>query len=564
LATGSLLWGSYFPANRGWLAWVALVPILTLVRRELSGRAVFLNAWAGALLFFVPALQWLRVADPMMYYTWAALSLYCSLFVPAGVLLIRRLDRTTRLPLILTVPLVWTALEYLRAHALGGFPWYFLGHSQHDFLALTQVADLGGAYAVSFLVAGVNAIVFEWLYSLQTFQTMFRQRAPQSGWGMMTQTALVVLVMGGAIGYGFWRLSQQEFRPGPRLALIQGCMDQGLRNQATDEEGNTAAKSVLNHYQDLNDQAAVQRPRPDLLVWPETSSPIDWVEVEPGEPNDNSRVLARNVGHRWGTFSVLGLNAEIGTPEQGRRRYNSALLVSPDGQFGPRYDKIHRVPFGEFVPLKDVFPWMSHFAPYDYDYSIYPGKELTRFPLGKYRFGVLICYEDTDPCLARQYVTSGSNQPPADFLLNISNDGWFKGSSEHEEHLAICRFRAIESRRAVARAVNMGVSAVIDGSGRVLEPSRIQPKPALNNAPVWEVAWQTGRLREFPSWDWSRLKKVPAVILAAVPIDHRFSLYAVIGDWLPLVCWLLVGIGLTWSLWKRASARLAGSTSPER
>src|SRR5207249_9926463 len=99
------------------------------------------------------------------------------------------------------------------------------------------------------------------------------------------------------------------------------------------------------------------------------------------------------------------------------------------------------------------------------------GNGLTRFPLGKYTFGVLICYEDTDMYLGREYGVETDDGPAVDFILNISNDGWFDGTAEHEEHLAIARFRAIETRRAVARAVNMGVSAVIDSNGRVLAPT---------------------------------------------------------------------------------------------
>src|SRR5207245_11036280 len=129
-----------------------------------------------------------------------------------------------------------------------------------------------------------------------------------------------------------------------------------------------------------------------------------------------------------------------------------------------------------------------------FDYSVQPGEKLTRFQVGAHSFGVLICFEDTDPTLARQYARPESGEPPVDFLLNISNDGWFDGTSEHNEHLASCRFRAIECRRAVARAVNMGISAVIDGNGRVI---------ALPG----------------PTWDAS--KKVAAILTAAVPIDPR-------------------------------------------
>src|SRR5262249_9081680 len=148
-------------------------------------------------------------------------------------------------------------------------------------------------------------------------------------------------------------------------------------------------------------------------------------------------------------------------------KYNSALLLKPlprDAMSAPgdpvlfrsapagRYDKMHLVPFGEYVPLGDELPFMRWFTPYTKDYEGRAGEKWTRFPVaaqnGKnYTFGCLICYEDSDPYLARQYVAS----EPVNFLVNISNDGWFNGTEEHEQHLAICRFRAIESRRAVVR-----------------------------------------------------------------------------------------------------------------
>jgi apolipoprotein N-acyltransferase len=295
----------------------------------------------------------------------------------------------------------------------------------------------------------------------------------------------------------------------------------------------------------LTDLAAHLNPRPDLIAWPETSYPDYWVEEPGGQPTADSQSLLDVVASRWRTKVLLGLNSLVKSADGRQRKYNSALLISPSGAEGQaqgRYDKIHRVPFGEYVPLRDWLPWMNQFAPYDFDYSIAAGERQTRFPLGDRHFGVLICYEDTDPYLARQYVRQ-DGQPAADFLVNISNDGWFIGTSEHEEHLAICRFRAIESRRAVARAVNMGVSAIIDGNGRVLQPRTVR----AGDSPVWEASWEAGKLPELPLADWARFKKVAGVLVGTIPIDHRFSLYATWGDWLPQACWVFIGLGLIWS-----------------
>src|SRR5262249_2482995 len=154
------------------------------------------------------------------------------------------------------------------------------------------------------------------------------------------------------------------------------------------------------------------------------------------------------------------------------------------------------------MPLVETFPWLNVFSPYgDAEYSIAPGERFTRFPVGEHKFGVVICFEDSDPDLARQYA-GGDGSPTADFIVNISNDGWFRGTSEHEEHLAISRFRAVECRRSLARSVNMGISAVIDGNGRVLAPTSTSDENAFN---TWSM--DVDKNAGLPLHRWSEFKK---------------------------------------------------------
>lgn len=550
LLTGGLLFASYFPLNCGWLAWVALVPLLCLVRGGASKKRLFFCAWAGGLLFFWPVLQWMRVADTAMYATWAALATYCALFVPVGVLLVRRLDRTTRLPLVVTLPAVWAALELFRSHFATGFSWYLLGHTQHDFLPAIQVADLGGVYAVTVLVAAVNALLFEVLYARPWFRTFFALPEPARPTNrrlLLAQGVAVVLLLGGSLAYGGWRLRQNDFAAGPTVALVQSNLDLRLKIRAWSNEPGAASagEAMCRHQVRLTDLAVARRP--ELIVWPETSWPDDWRELQkegggdtqPFIPSASVGALRDCIQKQWCTDVLLGLNTEILTREGHRlRRYNSAVLVRADREPELRYDKIHRVPFGEYVPLRDWLPFMEKFSPYDFDYSIRPGEGLTRFPLGKYRYGVLICYEDTVSYLAREYALPDGDQPAADFLLNISNDGWFDGTSEHDQHLAVCRFRAIEARRSVGRSVNMGISAVVDPNGRVLAPRTMEE---VGDARLWEV---TAGAPDLPVSRWGEFKKVPGVLVASIPIDNRVSLYARLGDWLPWACWLVIGAGL--------------------
>jgi apolipoprotein N-acyltransferase len=606
LLSGILLCLCYFPIAWGWSAWVALVPLLVLVRRPAGGSHIFLSAWLAGLVFFVPILRWMRVADPRMYFTWIGLALYCSLYFPLAIGLLRWLDRHTRLPLVVTAPVVWTALEYLRAHLATGFPWYFIAHTQHDFLSVIQISDVTGAYGVTFLVVAVNAWLFECLCRLRRMRELLSlPEISMTRRAFLIQGTAVVFGLAMTVGYGLWRLGQNEFEPGPRVALIQSNLPQSLRNDATTTGGDPAEKMVA-HNSKLSDIAVAQKPIPDLIVWPETSYPEYWIDVTPevlgeGIPAEiasqrsQSRQLARDVARLWPTDVLMGMNSEIYVGDQRGRRYNSALLFR-NGQAADRYDKIHRVPFGEYVPFRDWLPWMNALAPYDFDYSVSPGERLTRFnvetrylslgaglglgsaqrPWGttQYRYGVVICYEDTDPSLARQYVQDGADGPPVDFLINISNDGWFKGTAEHEEHLAICRFRAVECRRAVGRAVNMGVSAVIDGNGRVLRPTKgyvVHPDSTTNewddthDALLYWIfegseesvfvkavrsvrnalglpspAGNLGEPTRLRISQWRDFKNVAGVFTMQIPLDRRSSLYARWGDWLPIVCWIVL------------------------
>ncbi len=536
LATSALLYLCHFPVAWGALGWVALVPLLGLVRSPARPRTVYWCAYLSGLAFYFPVIQWMRVADPRMYFTWITLSVYCSVYFPLAIYFVRKLG-ATRLPLVLTLPAVWVALEYVRANLAGGFPWYLLGYGQHRFLPLIQVADLAGPYAISFLVVAVNALAFEWLYRLPAVRRLLGrggEEAPTRRAALAFQSAAVLAAFAACLAYGSWRMGQADFRPGPRIALIQGNVAQQIRNDqagADKSKREKATRLMLDHYGTLAAYAAERKP--DLIVWPETSWSDEWDEVPPEMARGRlpkSQVAARNKAAELGAAQLLGLNVKVWQQEGRSLRYNSALLLGRDGETLGRYDKIHRVPFGEYVPFREWLPWMNRFAPYDFEYSIAAGDNQDPLPLGDHRFGVVICYEDTDHRLAREYVNPARGAK-ADFVVNISNDGWFDGTSEHEEHLAICRFRAIECRRSVVRSVNMGISAVIDGNGRVLAPEVIDRREETR---LWEVP--AGAAAELPERRWGEFKKVPGVLFATVPVDDRTSLYARWGDWLPAAC----------------------------
>jgi len=533
VVTAALLWCSFFPLNLGFCAWFALVPLLILVRAQASLRTILLIAWIGGLSHYFCSLQWVRVAHPMMYFSWIGLTFYCSLYFPLSIWLLRRVDRFA--PLTITVPIVWTSLEYLRTHFLTGFAWYFLGHTQHDYLPVIQVSDLAGVYAVTFVVAAANGMLAELLCRWPSLCRWLRlAQAGQRVLALPVQLGFVLVLVAGTLGYGVWRVQQTDFSAGPRVSILQSNLSQGMRNARHREgdEGENAGKSIMGQMALLTKAAKAESPHTDLIIWPETTCPFDWVDADPAAPSaeispaiaewraDRQQMLA-DIGGATNSNVLLGLNARDYYASDKARKSNTALLVDRTGKVLDRYDKIHCVPFGEYVPMRHTFPWLSVFTPYDYDYSCTPGTKETRFQLPtaarRYRFGVLICYEDSDAALARAYGRPDNGEPPVDFLVNISNDGWFDGTEEHEQHLAVSRFRAVESRRALVRAVNMGISGVIDGNGRVVA---------------------------LPRATWAESKKVDVAFSATVPLDQRSSFYARTGDWFPVGCAVLLGFGV--------------------
>lgn len=525
IASAALLWAGFFPLNQGWLGWLALVPFLFLTQPQRPLRHSLWAGWIGGFAFCLVAYQWIRIASLPMYPVWIGLAAMMSLQFPLFLWIVRRLTGVLHWPLILAAPVTWTALEFFRAIIGIGFPWYFLGHTQHEFIEVIQIADLGGVYLVSFLVMTVNVALFE----------VVTGKVRRLALSLPMATAAVVL----SLGYGIWHGSSASDRTqlGPRLALIQGNLEQDIRNDPNQGE------STNDHYLKLAYEAA--RGKPDLIVSPETALEFWYDRVADGVPPGrldadwkrgaaNAVEFRRKFASEFGTDFLFGLVMRWLTPD-GKLKYNAAIHVGADGQEKGWYAKMYCLPFGEYIPFKDMLPFMQWFSPYDFEYSTDAGDRLATFRVKEVPFAVLICYEDTVPHLARQFMRL--NEPPA-FFLNISNDGWFKGCEEHEQHAVTAKFRCVECRRAMARAVNMGVTCVIDADGRI-------------------VALPGG------ASTLSGAKAFPAVLFAQIPLDTRSSIYVQWGDWLPAGCWLLVLGGMIVVLlrMRREESRAAASAS---
>ena len=552
--TAVLLWGSFTPLDWGWLAWFALAPMLCLVRSPRAMQGNLLGAWFGGALCWFATLQWMRLGDATMYPAWGAMALYSSLYFPVFLLATRSAVHRLKLPLGVAAPVVWVGLELVRSHLMTGFAWYLLGHSQYRWSAIVQISDLVGGYGVSFLVVMVNGclaglVPLEWLRRYRVIPDELSDSETTSLFGTQRGRTLAISATLGLValswGYGLIR-SRTEFTAGPRVGLLQANFPSSVHpdpNQSLE-----IARTYTRLY-----KIAVQQ-QAELIVWPESMVPDPILEAPasftdkqlaalhpliPTERWKDRRIqdILTSMSQESKASLIVGAATYIGTEGQEHsQHFNSAVLIQPSGIRG-RYDKIHRVPFGEYIPLRDQLPLLKSFIPYAEGFGLDAGNTIGIFQHKNYRLVPLICFEDTVPHLVRHAVevtrsTDAASPGDVDCLVNLSNDGWFHGSSEHDQHLITASFRCIETRVPMIRAVNTGISAIIDGNGQIRDPeilidldkAKTQPKDAIERTTLIDPA--TGKLP----------KLATIVQVGHIPLDPRESLYVRFGDWFAILC----------------------------
>lgn len=426
------------------LVWVGLVPLLVLALAFPLRAAVAGSVLAGFALFFF-GLHWIR------FFTvpgWILLAAYHALFVVLFVLGVRVAWLRWRVLLPMVAGALWVSLEFLRSFLLTGFPWLYLAHAEYRSRALIQVAEFTGAYGLSFFIIAVNALAAE-IALAAFFGRGWRWR-----WARFAPDIVLTAIAAGLIALCAGRAEKVRTSPGPRIAVLQGNIPQELKLMGDPQ----SQRKMLEAYVELSLDAAQQRP--DLIVWPET--------MVPGILNLDTALqdYLKALVQQLDVPILLGAVTFEGDDAGQWAQFNSAYLLEPHPagpRFTGRYDKIQLVPFGEYVPLRSRLPFLTWFVPYDYDFS--PGRSLTLLsPARLCSFRVLICFEDAFPDLVRQ-MSAAPRRP--DFLINISNDGWFRDSGELEQHLAASVFRAVENRISVVRATNTGISAFIAPNGDI-------------------------------------------------------------------------------------------------
>ncbi len=423
----------------GWdlLAWVALAPVLALAVTAWSPRQALLEGWMAGLAFFLPLMRWLThtmttfstLTPFLAFLVLVALAAYLALFWGGVAWALAWLRPRLGARVLWLAPAFWAAGELGRTYLLSGFPWGLLGYAPARHLLLIQMAAWTGVYGVSALLVLVNAAL-AWT-------------AVERRWRAAATAGVVALAaVGGALLVGRAQLAPVA-APTLPVAMVQGNIPQAVKWDAA------FRARTLEIYAELTRAAA---PGSRLIVWPEAAVPA-YLRFEPA-------------AMKWLTDLAAAVRVPllVGAPDaqpDGRRaRYlNSAFLVDAAG-LRDRYDKMHLVPFGEYVPLKRLLFFVEAIAAEIGDFT--PGREATLFQLEGAPFGTVICYEVIFPDLFRRFVAGG-----ASFMTNITNDAWFGDSGGPLQHLQMVPLRAVENRVAIVRAANTGVSALVLPSGEI-------------------------------------------------------------------------------------------------
>ncbi len=454
-----------FPVFDLWpLAWFFLVPLLLCIRGK-GGKGAFLLGTFAGVIAYLGILYWIVVAVhrygniplPLAIPVLLLLVLYLSLYWGAFSYLCLYFKERAGWISILAFPALWVGLEYLRSFLLTGFPWALLGYSQYLNTPLVQIADVTGVYGISFLIILINTILFLWCINWRD-----GRRMPLKG----TIVAMVLVAL--SLAYGAWKIHLPLTNGKPfMIGVIQG-------NIAQDVKWDRGFQwETLEIYQKLT--FGLKDASPQLIVWPETAIPSYF----PSGTELDGEVGA--IPKRLKTHLLFGsLSCRQG--EEGIEVYNSTFLLSPTSQILGRYDKIHLVPFGEYIPLSQFFPFFNALVGIG---NISPGKEAVIFHLPEGTFGTLICFEVIFPELCREFV-----RKEADFMVTVTNDAWFGRTSASYQHLALATFRSIENRLWLVRAANSGISAFIDPWGRIHKASGLFTREVLTE----EISIKRGKM----------------------------------------------------------------------
>jgi len=454
LLSGVLTALSFPKFNLSFFAWISLIPLLFIISGKKPKPSFLLGLIAGfshyaLLIYWIPSVpaHYGNLSLGLSFIIYFILVLFLALYWAFFSLLFTRIYRSFPKLSFLLAPFIWVSMEYILTYVLTGFPWCLLGYSQFKNILFIQLASVTGVYGLSFFL-----ILFQ---SMFVFSMKFRKRH-----SFFIALGLILLIHLG----GF--LSLKKVTPAENIftaSVIQGNVSSDIY---WDRISTQEILELFNRHLELSQRSYAEGA--DLIIWPEFSVPLCFSCTEELY-NYFKKRLFKFVTDTNRTL-LLGTN-EIKSSKEKISYYNTALCLSPDLSMS-HYYKMHLVPFGEYTPYKNIFSFIEKLTHAIGD--ITPGTQYSLHQYKGLKFGSPICYEIIFPNQVRKFTKKGAN-----FLVTITNDGWYGKSSAPYQHFAMAVLRAVENRRYLLRAATTGISGIIDPYGRILSQSELMTKTYL-------------------------------------------------------------------------------------
>ncbi|MEP6755604.1 MAG: apolipoprotein N-acyltransferase [Chthonomonadales bacterium] len=445
-----LMTASFPPLDLGFLAWIGLAPVFYLVVTETRPRKAFKWAYMFGILHWGWTIIWIAATVNAWTHSiagwgaWIALTLLKSLWFGLFGWMAWWLYRARWKSLgPVCVGAAWTFMEWLRCQTGVAMPWSLSGYTQYRYLDVIQIADITGVFGITFLLAFLNMALVEIVLNCTQRKSTFK---PINH--IIRQGIVPISLVLACVAYGELRLHDIYTGSKTRISIIQPN-DRAIKDIAPVPVDILMARATaaMERYSRMSDDAAKEHP--DLIVWPESTSPLTAFGI-PGIKKEWERIaLASHAWHLVGTDN----------PVDEHHSYNSAAIFNSTGQLSARYDKTWLVPMGEWFPLRFI-PGLQQAFDFPEDAAAGVGDQLMQ--IGPAKASVLICYESVFPVIARGRSARGAN-----LLINITNDSWAGESSELQQHVAMSAMRCVETRRWMASSATTGITGFISPTGAI-------------------------------------------------------------------------------------------------
>lgn len=473
-ASGVLLRFAFPKYDVWWLVWVIPVPFfLFLIGRNL--KLSFWSGWLFGVAFYYSTIFWLNTLiayNPFVPAGILLMGIAMGLFV-AGFALCNSFFES-RIPQLrwLYTPALWVLFEYARSLGPFGFPWAYFGHTHYRQLPFIQIADITGVYGISFILVMGNVLLAEVLHSL--WQRKYRSnnvRLPLVGICVFCFLFILFLV------YGLFTLkyyNHLQRNKGLRIGIVQPNVPQKIKLASYLSPNDSERECLqLQMTKELAELVLSLRGKSELIICPETAITDPFFSLNT-PLKETMQSLADKVESAilFGADNVY-VSSDMQTIE---KMYNSAWLVFPQAGFSSKiYNKIHLVPFGEYVPLGGLIPFLQESIVQIANFDAGADPVVFQLKNPPAQFGAVICFESSFSYLFRRLANRG-----AQFFAVITNDAWYGRSSGAYQHFALSIFRAIEFRRPVLRSANTGISAVISPAGEIICSLPLEKKGTIN------------------------------------------------------------------------------------